>query len=492
VVTTAATGGASSAGAGIRAAIDALADRPAAPTRHARAALYLTNDVERLEDLVGALEASPPAPTSPDAGAVLASANTLARIGRGLAGEDVAVPAPSSPADGAPVPAPFGTVGRLSTVTGAVEQHAGAALGSTEPGRVGEAFTDLQRGGAWADVRHGARRIAANMTARSVHLQDALRLGAGLALATAAVKAFSLQHGFWVAFATLTILKSNVRATGRSVGQATAGTAVGFGAATIIIALVGTNTKAYLVLLPIVVTAAIYANVAVSFFVGQAGFTVTIIVLFNLLGPAGWRIGIVRIEDVVAGGLVGLAVGALVWPRGASATMRPAVAGLLERASAYLVATLHEAAATGPLGADGPDGGSRAASAAGRPGAVASAVRAESSFAQYLAEHPPPDAASRWAALLRAGNGLWYAADLLRARAEVIARRDRPELDAAARRLADHYATAVAGLRSGHLPDDDRGHRPGAGAGDDLLDWLADLTGGAPSGVPRGAELARS
>lgn len=55
---------------------------------------------------------------------------------------------------------------------------------------------------------HGALRFRANLTLRSVYVRDALRLGAGLALASAAVDAFGLQHGFWVAFATLTVIKS--------------------------------------------------------------------------------------------------------------------------------------------------------------------------------------------------------------------------------------------------------------------------------------------
>lgn len=110
---------------------------------------------------------------------------------------------------------------------------------------------------------------------------------------------FDLQHGFWVAFATLTVVRSNLRATGRNAGQAIAGTIAGVAVAAPIIASAKPSAGWYLALLPAVIALAIYANVAIGFVVGQAGFTLAIIALFNLLVPAGWRIGLVRIFDVV-------------------------------------------------------------------------------------------------------------------------------------------------------------------------------------------------
>jgi hypothetical protein len=63
---------------------------------------------------------------------------------------------------------------------------------------------------------------------------------------------------------------------------------------------------------------------------------VTLLVLFNLLVPIGWRIGIVRIEDVAIGGAVSLAVGLLFWPRGAGADLGRSLSGAYRDASAYL------------------------------------------------------------------------------------------------------------------------------------------------------------
>jgi uncharacterized membrane protein YccC len=364
---------------GIRATVDALVDRPAAPTGAQRAELYLVNDIERLTGLVTRLETT--GGLDP-AGRVLVrrSAGSLRSSGDALsdahaAGESMVGAATESPAAGAP----FSLSARISAVADAVNAHTRAALGRAPDGVLLDAFAagpSTRRG--WADVIHGWRRLESNLTLESVHVHDALRLGAGLAVASAAVDAFGLQHGFWVAFATLTVIKSNLRGTGRSVGEAIAGTLIGFLVAFALISVAEPSIGWYLALLPVVVTAAIYANVAVSFLAGQAGFTLVIIVLFNLLGPAGWRVGIVRVVDVAAGALAGLLIGALAWPRGASANIGTAAADLLEAGASYLAAT-----ARAFVGQPAPE-----PRAALRQLAAGAAVRAESNFAQYLTEHP--------------------------------------------------------------------------------------------------------
>ena len=91
-----------------------------------------------------------------------------------------------------------------------------------------------------------------------------------------------------------------------------------------------------MLLLPSTVALTIYANRAVSFLAGQAGFTLVIIVLFNLLGPAGWQIGITRLVDVVAGAAAGLLIGTVAWPRGATTAISGAAADLFESAAASL------------------------------------------------------------------------------------------------------------------------------------------------------------
>src|SRR5262249_27661115 len=74
----------------------------------------------------------------------------------------------------------------------------------------------------------------------------------------------------------------------------------------------------------------------------QAGFTVVLFVLFNLIEPVRWRVGLVRIEDVAIGFAVSLVVGLLFWPRGASALLRENIAASYSRNADYVVAAERE------------------------------------------------------------------------------------------------------------------------------------------------------
>ena len=53
-----------------------------------------------------------------------------------------------------------------------------------------------------------------------------------------------------------------------------------------------------------------------SFIAGQAAFTMMVLIIFNLIAPTGWSVGLIRIEDVMVGALVGVVVSVLLWPRG--------------------------------------------------------------------------------------------------------------------------------------------------------------------------------
>jgi uncharacterized membrane protein YccC len=82
------------------------------------------------------------------------------------------------------------------------------------------------------------------------------------------------------------------------------------------------------------------APAAVSFAAGQAAFTLTLLILFNILAPEGWQIGLVRIEDIALGSAVSLAVGLLFWPRGAGAALGKALAEAYTDSANYLAAAV--------------------------------------------------------------------------------------------------------------------------------------------------------
>src|SRR5258708_36582692 len=68
----------------------------------------------------------------------------------------------------------------------------------------------------------------------------------------------------------------------------------------------------------------------------QAAFTINLIVVFNLISPAGWQIGLVRIEALLVGALISLVVGLLLWPQGARRELARGLGSSYRGGVAYL------------------------------------------------------------------------------------------------------------------------------------------------------------
>ena len=61
-----------------------------------------------------------------------------------------------------------------------------------------------------------------------------------------------------------------------------------------------------------------------------------VVVLFNILAPTDWQIGLVRVEDAALGVSISAIVGLLVWPRGAQGQLRLVLADLYDAAASSL------------------------------------------------------------------------------------------------------------------------------------------------------------
>jgi hypothetical protein len=163
-----------------------------------------------------------------------------------------------------------------------------------------------------------------------------VRSAVGLAVAVAVAEELSIEHSFWVILGTLSVLRSNALSTGQNALRAIGGTLLGFVVAALLVVVVGTNSILLWFLLPVALFVAGFAPTAISFVVGQAGFTLLIVILFNILEPVGWNVGLVRFEDVVIGCAVSLGVSLFIWPRGASAELGAAIRACYLEAVAYL------------------------------------------------------------------------------------------------------------------------------------------------------------
>jgi uncharacterized membrane protein YccC len=195
---------------------------------------------------------------------------------------------------------------------------------------------------------------------RSVWFINSLRASVAIAAAVAIADLSSVQHGFWVVLGTLSVLRTNAGSTGSTALRALAGTLAGFVIGGALIVAIGTNTTVLWVALPIAVAVASYAPGTAPFAVGQAAFTVTIAILFNLLVPVGWKVGVVRIEDVAIGCAVSVAVGILFWPRGVASVVGDDLADAYRAGAMYLTQAVEWASG---LAAHAPDGATAAVTA---------------------------------------------------------------------------------------------------------------------------------
>jgi uncharacterized membrane protein YccC len=206
------------------------------------------------------------------------------------------------------------------------------------------AFAGVVPGLASASTVAPTSRARAGVTGRllrthasrdSVWLRNSVRGAIGLALAVLVAQLTDLQHGFWIVLGTMSVLRSSAVSTSATVVWALLGTLAGIVVGGLVVLLLGGAPGALWAVLPFAVLLAAYAP-AISFGAGQAAFTVVVLVLFNLIQPTGWRVGLVRVEDIAIGAAVSLLVGFLIWPRGATAILRGALGAAYVEAACYL------------------------------------------------------------------------------------------------------------------------------------------------------------
>jgi uncharacterized membrane protein YccC len=178
--------------------------------------------------------------------------------------------------------------------------------------------------------------VLRHASVRSVWFVNSLRAAAALSAAVLVAEVSSVQHGFWVVLGTLSVLRTSASATGSTALSALAGTVAGFVIGGVLLVVIGADSQALWAALPVAIFVAAYAPGTAPFALGQAAFTVTVAVLFNLLVPVGWNVGIVRIEDVALGCAVSVLVGVLLWPRGVGAVVADDLADCFRVGASFL------------------------------------------------------------------------------------------------------------------------------------------------------------
>src|SRR6202453_2176898 len=239
-------------------------------------------------------------------------------------------------------------------------------IGAPPEGDASERRGAAMSGAIGVLVRHASMR--------SVWMLNSLRGSLALAAAVLVADLSGVQHGFWVVLGTMSVLRTNAASTESTALRALGGTVIGFAVGALLLLGIGTSTPALWAAFPIALAVAAYAPGTLPFAFGQAAFTVVVVVLFNLLQPVGWKVGLLRIQDVALGCLVSLVVGVLFWPRGAGSIVGDDLADAFRRGAAYLTQAVDWAL------------GSRHAPPDAATAAVTAGIRLDEALRGFLAE----------------------------------------------------------------------------------------------------------
>lgn len=302
------------------------------------------------------------------------------------------------------------------------------------------------------------QRIKAELSLRAPWMRNALRVGIAVAVALLAVHLTGVDRGYWVVLGTLSVLRMDLRGTGKSAWQVIQGQLIGFVAGFLLLGLFIERPWLAWVLLPVIAGAQGYMANNVSVVWQQVGFTLLLVTLVSLSAPSR-DIALLRLEDVVLGMLIAVVVSLLVFPRGLVPRVRDSLLAATEATADFLVAATQVVAdrAEGAPNVPPPDG------AAARKAAERAAETIDLALAQGV---PQGTRTLLWQRLLgmveyvtyisevMATVGKVYAADLPAAKVGLSLRAAtanlRPRLSEDARQL---LAVADLAVDSTNLPD---------------------------------------
>ncbi|WP_062347022.1 FUSC family protein [Herbidospora yilanensis] len=295
----------------------------------------------------------------------------------------------------------------ISFAISAITQNVEIAL-AAEARSWRDRFLGRQPAGFPTRLSSARARVSAHAERHSVWLRNSIRGAVALSISVLVATVIGVEHSFWVVLGTLVVLRSNAVTTGQSALRALAGTAIGFAIGAFVLWAVHGHTVFLWILLPITILIAGLAPTVISFMAGQAGFTVLLLILFEIVAPTGWRTGLIRLEDIAVGCSVSLLAGALFWPRGA----RAALGQSLDEAFTDSARYFRGAVAFGVTRCDVAAASSHPAETRGQ--ALAAMQRLDDAFRGYLAErgtkHMPLSEAS---SLVASVTVLQYSAEAI-------------------------------------------------------------------------------
>ncbi|MEH1838873.1 MAG: FUSC family protein [Nostoc sp.] len=152
-----------------------------------------------------------------------------------------------------------------------------------------------------------------NFTFDSVLFRHALRLALITTLAELLASLLQLPRGYWITLTALVALKPNFGGTSQTTVQRVVGTILGGIIGIGLILLVKNSLASAACFLLLVFIAMSVRSLSYSIFIVL--LTPAIILLLNIISAGGWKVGVLRIFDSFAGGVLALLGSYLLFPR---------------------------------------------------------------------------------------------------------------------------------------------------------------------------------
>ncbi|OUL30084.1 hypothetical protein BV378_04275 [Nostoc sp. RF31YmG] len=186
---------------------------------------------------------------------------------------------------------------------------------------VSDLSTGKRRSQIWREISPPAQpepfsfidTLRNNLTFDSVLFRHALRLAVITTLAELLASVLQLPRGYWVTLTAVVALKPNFGGTSQTTVQRVLGTLLG-GIIGIALVVLIKNPMAIAVCILLLVFAAMSVR-PLSYSIFTIVLTPVIILLLNVLSAGGWKIGVLRIVDSLAGGVLALLGSYLLFPR---------------------------------------------------------------------------------------------------------------------------------------------------------------------------------
>ena len=152
-----------------------------------------------------------------------------------------------------------------------------------------------------------------NFTFHSVLFRHALRLAIVATIAEVLASILHISTGYWITLTAVVALKPNYGGTSQTTLQRVLGSVLGGIIGIAIVTLIHNSWVIGGCLLLLIVTAVAVRPLSFSLFITL--LTPAIILLVNVTSNGGWQIGVLRIVDSLAGGLLALLGSYLLFPR---------------------------------------------------------------------------------------------------------------------------------------------------------------------------------